>query len=161
MNDHVCKRVLPVAIFTFFSSFAAADQMADDESIKATILANIKNISVVWNSGDMDGYLANYRQDDGLAVYSSGGEMRGAKVVNNVYRTSWSTVEEMGQFDTSDSVVNVLSPNVAVVHGLFEHRFPDKTLQGNYSMVWQFEEGDGWKIVHEHTARKQIIEHGN
>jgi len=155
----VLKNVIGFVLLSVFCNAALVAEPADDGAIRATILDKIKHISEVWNSGDMDGYLANYRQNDDLSIYFAGGELVGSKEINELYRGTWSTVEKMGQFETSNSVIHVLSPTIVVIHGLFEHRFPGKTLQGNYSMVWQLEEGDGWKIVHEHTARKAIMEH--
>ncbi|MGI9295812.1 MAG: YybH family protein [Pseudomonadales bacterium] len=154
-------KVLRMATLVFLGfwsiSFAAAASASSEEEIQKTILAKFSEVAVAWNSGDMDGYLAGYRYDNQLAIYFAGGQLFGAKQVDEFYRGTWSTTEKMGTFDTSENTVRVLSPTVAVLHGQFEHRFTGETILGNYSMVWQFEHTDGWKVVFEHTAINKVI----
>jgi len=130
---------------------------ASDETIEQAILASVQGFADAWNRGDMDGYLNHYRQDGALSIYMSAGQLIGAEEIRRVYQASYPTPEKMGNFSTADVTVRLVSPELALARGNFEHRFTDKTVRGNFSLVWQKFADQGWKIIHEHTARKQVL----
>jgi hypothetical protein len=66
----------------------------------------------------------------------------------------------MGEFATTNVTVRVAAPKLAIARGNFEHIFADETVLGNFTQVWQKFDEEGWKIVHEHTARAQVVATG-
>ena len=119
----------------------------------AEILALTEKLSVDWNGGDMDAYLAAYSDDESISVLFGDKAVRGWQALSDLFTSSWTTEEAMGDFHTSNVEVRLTRADVAIASGEFEHAFPSETIVGSFTHVWRhFEEG-GWMIVHEHTAR--------
>ena len=91
----------------------------------------------------------------------TGGMLIGANTVNELYRGIWGQSKtDMGNFNTSDMTIRVLTPEIAIIRGLFKHVFEHEIVTGNFSQVWQKLGDDNWKIVHEHTARQDVFPTG-
>ncbi|MBJ89634.1 MAG: hypothetical protein CMO98_07190 [Woeseia sp.] len=145
-------------VCTYMFQHAVAE---DSISIASEILSQIEAHKSDWNSGDMQGYLDNYTQDETLSVLMTGGMLIGANTVNELYRGIWGQSKtDMGNFNTSDMTIRVLTPEIAIIRGLFKHVFEHEIVTGNFSQVWQKLGDDNWKIVHEHTARQDVFPTG-
>lgn len=116
------------------------------------IMALTKKLSADWNQGDMAAYLAAYRPDDGIAVLFRDQIVAGFAELEQLFTTTWTTEEAMGDFDTDGVVVRLIGPDLAIAKGQFEHQFPAEKVVGVFSHTWQKTDA-GWKIIHEHTSR--------
>ncbi len=155
MNRLTVLISLPIVLLT--AACGASEQNESAQNLEQALTEKTQNFSAIWNKADLAGYLGQYRQDDSFSLYYSGGRNLGIEAVGELYNTNWPTEEKMGKFYISDVTVNVLSPNVALTHGLFTHHFTEKTVDGNFTLVW-VKEGENWMIAHEHTARIKVTE---
>jgi limonene-1,2-epoxide hydrolase len=116
------------------------------------ILALTKKLEVDWNGGGMDAYLAAYQNDESISLVFGDKAVRGMQGMSDLFKGSWTTEEEMGDFHTNNVVVRLSSPDIAIASGGFEHVFPNLTVVGSFTHVWRRID-DGWLIIHEHTSR--------
>jgi hypothetical protein len=121
-----------------------------------TIVNKTYDFSRTWNTGRVEDYVALYEQSDEFALYYSGGRQVGIEDARELYYAEWPTEDKMGKFEVFDVKARMLSPTSALSHGLFQHRFTDKTVNGNFTLVWVLEGEDKWKIAHEHSARISV-----
>ncbi|MEJ8567891.1 nuclear transport factor 2 family protein [Elongatibacter sediminis] len=119
----------------------------------AEILRLTVKLQEDWNGGDMAGYLAAYREGTDTSLLFGGQALRSWQEIHDLFTSSWTTEEAMGDFATGTVAVRFAGPDVAIASGDFQHVFPDQTIDGGFSHVWH-RGPDGWKIVHEHTSRK-------
>lgn len=126
------------------------EQRAHDTS---EILALTAKLAQDWNGGDMAAYLAAYRSGPDTSLLFGDRSLRGWQEIHDLFTTTWTTEEAMGDFSTDAVAVTFAGSDVAIASGRFEHVFPDETINGAFSHVWHRGE-DGWRIVHEHTSRK-------
>lgn len=119
----------------------------------------VRGLQTDWNRADMSAYLAAYRQDEDLRLVFGGGSLKGWDSVNSVFREEYPDEDRMGKFTIDALEVRLLSPEVAIANGTFEHVFPHQTVRGAFSHVLQ-KHGDGrWVIEHEHVSRGEVVAH--
>ena len=124
------------------------------EQTEQTIRQATDKLAEDWNGGGMEAYLAAYWNSENLSLMFGDKAIRGWDAVATLFRGTWTTEENMGDFSTSDVIVRQISPDTVISSGGFTHVFPTETIEGSFSHVWkQFEDGR-WLIVHEHTSRK-------
>ena len=123
-----------------------------NRTASSDINALTKKLSADWNKGDMAAYLAAYRRDDDIAVLFRDKILAGFDELEQLFTSTWTTEEAMGDFETHDVVVQLVGPGLAISKGQFEHQFPDEKVVGVFSHTWQQTDA-GWKIIHEHTSR--------
>ena len=66
----------------------------------------------------------------------------------------------MGDFTVDSLEVRLLTDDVAVASGAFEHVFAELTVRGSFSHVLKKQDDGRWLIEHEHTSRTEVIETG-
>ncbi len=138
------------------------DAMAPDEPAvaqgQAAVEAKVRELTAKlqsdWNAGDMAGYLNAYWKDDDMSLMFGDQAVRGWDNLNELFSGNWTTEEAMGDFYVNDAEVRFPNENIAIVSGPFEHHFPELTVIGAFSHVWQKTDKGEWVIVHEHTSRK-------
>ena len=129
------------------------DTDAAAPDVETRILALTKQLSVDWNAGRMAEYLAAYDDEAPVSLMFGDRILAGKENIVALFTSTWTTEPAMGDFDTSDVDVRVVAPGVALVSGLFEHRFEHETVRGSFSHLWKLDGAGRWKIVHEHTSR--------
>jgi limonene-1,2-epoxide hydrolase len=145
----------------YYDHHSLVEALTTDEMVRAraeqteqTIRQATEKLAVDWNGGGMEAYLAAYWNSENLSLMFGDKAIRGWEAVATLFRGTWTTEENMGDFSTNDVVVRQISPDTAISSGGFTHVFPTETVEGSFSHVWkQFEDGR-WLIVHEHTSRK-------
>lgn len=140
-----------ICLFLLLGAVASARESPSD-----TVLAKIASLSRIWNSGDMQTYLANYHNSEQLTIMMSSGIIRGKDAMSELFGNTWSNESAMGDFTTSGVTARELAPGVVIATGNFEHVFAHETVAGNFSQVWRLFPHIGWRIVHEHTARAEV-----
>ena len=144
----------------YYDHHTLVEALTTDEIIKAkagqieqTILQATDKLAADWNGGGMEAYLAAYWQSDELSLMFGDKAVRGWQAVADMFRGTWTTEENMGDFSVNEVVIRQISPDTAISSGGFTHVFPTETIEGSFSHVWKQFDGE-WLIVHEHTSRK-------
>ena len=95
--------------------FLTTDEMkqAKAAATEQTILQATEQLAVDWNGGGMEAYLATYWNSDQLSLMFGDQAIRGWENVAKLFRGTWTTEENMGDFSTRDVVVRQISPDTA------------------------------------------------
>ena len=117
------------------------------------ILALTTKLATDWNAGEMALYLDAYSDDVEMSLLFQNRIVSSKQELTDLFTSSWTTEEAMGDFETHQVGVRQIAPGTAIARGLFEHRFPSETVRGSFSHVWQKTNAGTWKIIHEHTSR--------
>ena len=119
------------------------------------IMALTKKLSIDWNQGDMEAYLGAYQQEGGTSLLFGGTILASADEIRELFTSTWTTEEQMGDFETSEVTVRLIEPGLAIARGRFDHQFPTERVTGVFSHLWKQSDGT-WKIVHEQTSRGTV-----
>jgi beta-aspartyl-peptidase (threonine type) len=143
--------LVSVAI-VFFANFArlvgASTPAADETAVRKVLDDQV----AAWNKGDLDAFMSGYWNDDALAFTSNGAETAGWKATKERYEKKYkSEGKEMGRLSFSDLKFEGLSPNAAVVRGVFILVTSKGTPTGRFTLVFR-RFPDSWKITHDHTS---------
>jgi ketosteroid isomerase-like protein len=106
-----------------------------------------------WNRGDVDGFMAAYKQSD-ETTYIGKHIAHGYGHILANYKERYTTPEVMGRLTFSDLKVRPLGENFAVVTGKFalaRSAAGGGPADGVFSLVWE-KTSDGWKIILDHTS---------
>lgn len=122
-------------------------------TVESEILALTGKLSMDWNAGGMDAYLDAYSEDVEMSLLFQNRVIASKQELTDFFTASWTTAEAMGDFETDQVGVRQIAPGTAIARGLFEHRFPNETVNGAFTHVWQKTNAGSWKIIHEHTSR--------
>lgn len=106
-----------------------------------------------WNAGDMTAYLAAYAEHAELRLLSGAGILNGWDTVNTLFREQYPDEPRMGDFTMDAVEVRLLTDDVAVASGIFEHVFAEETVRGLFSHVLRRQSDGRWLIELEHVSR--------
>ena len=130
------------------------DKAGDSPDAEGEVRAVLKSLQEDWNRGDMQAYLDAYWDDEGLTLVFGDQVISGKSNMTRMFTTGWPDEEKMGDFATANEAVTLLGRDTAGTKGTFQHQFTDELVVGAFTHVLQ-RMGDGeWRIVHEHTSRK-------
>jgi beta-aspartyl-peptidase (threonine type) len=152
-NVIVFAALVSVAI-VFFANFGRLVGASTPAADEAAVRKVLDEQAAAWNKGDLDGFMAGYWNDDGLVFTSMGTETSGWKATKERYVKRYkSDGKEMGQLTFSEFKFEGLSPNAAVVRGVFTLVLTKdpKPKSGRFTLVFR-KFPDGWKITHDHTS---------
>ncbi len=145
----------------YYDHHSLVESMTTDAGIKAkaekteqTIRQLTEKLATDWNGGDMEAYLAAYWDSEDFSILFGDKSVRGFEAVAAMFRGTWTTEENMGDFSTSDVVIRQISADTVASSGGFTHVFPTETIEGAFSHIWKQLEDGRWVIAHEHTSRK-------
>lgn len=111
-----------------------------------------------WNAGDMTAYLAAYVENADLRLLSSAGILKGWDTVNTLFREQFPDEPRMGDFTMDALEIRLLSDDVAVASGEFEHVFAEHTISGLFSHVLRRQKDGRWRIELEHVSLSETGE---
>jgi limonene-1,2-epoxide hydrolase len=129
---------------------------AKADKTETAIIGLTEKLQTDWNDGDMEAYLAAYWNSENTSLMFGDKAVRGWETVATMFRNTWTTEENMGNFSTHDVVVRQITADTAISSGGFQHVFPKETIDGSFTHVWKLFEDGRWLIVHEHTSRKNL-----
>ncbi len=107
-----------------------------------------------WNHGDIDVYLAGYKNGPELLFISDGKVTRGFEELLTDYRRNYPNKESMGVLTFSELEPHVLTEEFGVIVGKYHIDRTKKAggaANGMFSLVFE-KTADGWKIVVAHTT---------
>jgi limonene-1,2-epoxide hydrolase len=116
----------------------------------------IDKLQVDWNGGDMTAYLDAYWNDEEFSLMFGDKAVRGWQSVSDMFTSTWTTEEAMGNFQTNNVEVRFTGTDLAIASGGFEHVFPTETIVGSFTHVFRRFDDGRWLIIHEHTSRGQV-----
>jgi beta-aspartyl-peptidase (threonine type) len=108
-----------------------------------------------WNRGDLEGFMAGYRNSPDMTFYSGNAKQQGWQEAFDRYRKRYQAEgKEMGKLTFSELQIDLLGPGVALVRGRWKLVLKEETPEGLFTLiVRRFPEG--WRIVHDHTSAKE------
>lgn len=106
-----------------------------------------------WNRGDLVAFMNTYAKSPDLTFFSGDTIAKGWEATLARYRKRYQGAgKEMGQLSFTDTQVDMLSPEAAVVTARWHLLMHDgKKLEGLTTVVCK-RTSDGWKIVHDHSS---------
>jgi uncharacterized protein (TIGR02246 family) len=104
-----------------------------------------------WNRGDIDAFMNGYAQSASTVFVSEDEVRRGWETVRDRYRLKYSDRAKMGTLSFSDIEVTMLSPDAAVVLGLWRLNRANDEPHGRFTLIFK-RLPEGWRIVHDHTS---------
>jgi limonene-1,2-epoxide hydrolase len=116
----------------------------------------VDKLQVDWNGGDMTAYLDAYWNDEAFSLMFGDKAVRGWQAVSDMFTSTWTTEEAMGNFQTNHVEVRFTGTDLAIASGGFEHVFPTETIVGSFTHVLRRFDDGRWLIIHEHTSRGQV-----
>jgi len=120
---------------------------SDSEAIEQVL----NEQAAAWNRGDIEGYMKGYWNSPETLFLSGGKITAGYQKVLERFKQSYDTKEKMGRLNFEEVSVRMLSPQTALVHGMWVlHRRVDQPW-GRFTLVFERKQG-GWKITHDHTS---------
>ena len=91
-------------------------------------------------------------------VISSAGIYRGWSTADTIFREQFPDETAMGDFHVDGLEVRLLTDDVALASGSFEHGFTDASIQGSFSHVLRRQAEGRWLIELEHVSRTTAVE---
>jgi ketosteroid isomerase-like protein len=104
-----------------------------------------------WNRGDIDAFMNGYARSTSTVFVSEDEVGRGWETVRDRYRVKYSDRAKMGTLSFSDIEVTMLSPDAAVVLGLWRLKRANDEPHGRFTLIFK-RLPEGWRIVHDHTS---------
>ena len=104
-----------------------------------------------WNRGDIDAFMNGYARSASTVFVSEDEVRRGWETVRDRYRIRYSDRAKMGTLSFSDIEVTMLSPDAAVVLGLWRLERANDEPHGRFTLIFK-RLPEGWRIVHDHTS---------
>ncbi len=136
------------------SLMAALSPPASQGSSEDESKALSKKLSTDWNAGDMAGYLDAYSDDAELSLLFQNRVIASKQEMVRFFTSTWTGEEAMGDFGLDQVGIRLIAPDTAIARGVFKHEFINETINGGFSHIWQKNSAGNWKIIHEHTSRK-------
>lgn len=116
--------------------------------VRALLDAQVK----AWNTGDLDGFLAAYWNDDRVTFFSGGDVSKGFKPLRDRYFQRYKAQgKEMGQLAFEDLEIETIAPDFAVARGRFRLQLKASKPTGLFTL-WVKKTPEGWRITHDHTS---------
>ena len=108
--------------------------------------------TIAWNKGDLLGFMAGYWKSDDLSFYSGNTKTAGWKATLQRYPKRYQADgKEMGKLSFSETAVEMLGADHALVRGRFTLELGKERPTGIFSLVMK-RLPEGWKIIHDHTS---------
>jgi len=128
---------------------AQQDQWAP--SADSAIRGLLRDQAAAWNRGDVDGFLAGYRNSSQTVFAGAQGIIRGWQQLRDRYRTYYPDRQAMGTLTFSSVEVTFLCPDAALAVGNWHLDRVAGPVGGVFSLVLR-QLPEGWRIIADHTS---------
>lgn len=118
---------------------------------RSEIKETLQNQARAWNDGNIDRFMDDYWQSDGLRFASGGDINKGWDVTIARYKSRYPDKAAMGKLAFTDLDVDLLSPSDALVFGRWRLTREKDSPNGLFTLHFKKMDGD-WKIVSDHTS---------
>lgn len=131
----------------------AADQLYTASHEQLAVTKVIVAQENAWNRGDLDGYLAHFKESEDTEVMLAG-PVRGMGNVRSAFRLNFPNKDAMGTLEDSEVKVRELGENFALATGKYRitrSRKGGGNIEGTFIEVFE-KTPTGWRVVfHEAT----------
>lgn len=121
------------------------------ENWKADIDSLMLAQEAAWNEGDLEKFMAPYLKSDSMIFIGSSGLNYGWDKTLSNYQKSYPDKEAMGTLKFENAEYQKLGNENVLIIGRWNLYRTEDTLQGSYSLNWQFVDGH-WKIIADHSS---------
>lgn len=118
---------------------------------EAVIVATLNAQAAAWNEGNLAAFMDIYWNDDDLKFVSGTSITKGWSSTMKRYRDRYADDSGLGQLSFEKTDVEMITDDVAVVTGRFNHVKNQEASSGAFTLVMK-RMGGVWRIVHDHTA---------
>jgi beta-aspartyl-peptidase (threonine type) len=144
------RRTLLIICSILMAALVCAEPEQPSNSV-AEIQSVLSAQRDAWNRGDIDAFMNGYARS-GSTVFVSEDEVgRGWETVRGRYRLKYSDRAKMGTLSFSDIEITMLSPDSAVVLGLWRLKRANDEPHGRFTLIFK-RLPEGWRIIHDHTS---------
>ena len=144
------RLTLPIICNILVAAIVSAEPEQPPNSV-AEIQSVLTAQQDAWNRGDIDAFMNGYAQSASTVFVSEDEVRRGWETVRDRYRIRYSDRAKMGALSFSDIEVTMLSPDAAVVLGLWRLKRANDEPHGRFTLIFK-RLPEGWRIVHDHTS---------
>ncbi len=133
---------------------AATTESPADAAIKAQITKVLDDQVNAWNLGSIDKFMDGYWRNDSLRFASGTNITYGWQATLSRYKSLYSDRASMGTLSFSDMVIDVLSPDAAIVFGRFRTKGVSSSgadSTGLFTLTLRKISGN-WRITSDHTS---------
>lgn len=141
------KKIVLLLVLPLFYSFQSSLDIPKTKNAIQTILERQK---ILWNEGDIEGFMEYYWNSEDFTFQSGNIRLRGWQALLSRYKNSYSG-ENMGKLDFSNIHIKALSNDFAYVLGRWKLILKDSSKEGLFTLIFQ-RMTEGWKIIHDHTS---------
>ncbi len=122
-------------------------------TVRAELTRLIQQQARDWNAGDIDAFMKPYWKSDELTFSSGGNVTRGFDATLARYKQRYPTTDAMGKLTFNDFEFLSLDNSAMQVLGVWQLDRRADPIGGRFTLILRrFPEGEGWKIVHDHTS---------
>jgi len=116
--------------------------------VRALLDAQVK----AWNTGDLDGFVSAYWNDDRVTFFSGGDVSKGFKPLRDRYFQRYKAEgKEMGRLAFENLEIDSVTPDFAVARGRYRLKMKTSESTGLFTL-WVKKTPEGWHITHDHTS---------
>ncbi len=131
---------------------AQLEETETGPGLEARVRAMLDASAAGWNRGDLDAFMAVYKQDSQTTYVGSTGRERGFDAIRQRYAPRFEPDAARDSLRFEDLSVRRVADDVAVgVARWILHEGGEVTGSGPFTLVLQ-QTGEGWKIVHDHSS---------
>lgn len=139
------------ACFIICVLFYGCQLQAQKKSEKETIIKILHTQDEAWNSGDIEGFMQTYWQNDSLMFIGKSGVTYGWQNTLNNYRKSYPDTASMGKLDFTLIDIKPISKEYYHVVGKWHLKRTKGDLQGHFTLLLQ-KIKDKWLIIADHSS---------
>ncbi len=140
------KKIINLLIISFLFSISSIAQNAGEE-----IKAILKEQTIAWNKGDIEGFMQSYWNNDSLMFIGKNGVKWGWKETLNNYKKGYPDKTAMGNLSFDIIQVKKISDEYFFVVGKWMLSRTIGDLQGHFNLLLKKIEGK-WLIVADHSS---------
>jgi ketosteroid isomerase-like protein len=120
------------------------------------VLATLNAQVAAWNEGNLDAFMNIYWKSDDLKFISGVKMTKGWTSTLKRYREEYADDNGLGRLSVDKTDVEMVTDDVAIVTGRFNHNKDGVNTGGAFSLVWKRINGQ-WRIVHDHSAVDPVV----
>lgn len=104
-----------------------------------------------WNSGDIDGFMSAYWENERMTFIGSRGLSYGWQLTLDNYKRAYPDRAAMGELEFTLMEMNALGAEHFHTIGMWQLNREQDTLSGWFNLVWE-KKVEGWKIISDHSS---------
>ena len=142
---------IPTLCFFLLLLLSACSNEGYEKNEIATVQSLMNEQEKAWNNGDLEEFMAAYKNSDSLVFIGSRGLSYGWATTLSNYKKSYGTKSKMGRLLFENEKLERIGNSAIWVAGRWNLFRETDTLNGSYLLVWEKINGE-WKIVADHSS---------